>query len=314
MDKPFDFRAHRLNVVHQPDLFRENIGIVENDAQILSLIESSTNSQHDLIIEGRENIYKWAIRDAELIDVTDKARVLSFKIVRSIVREPSDVLTDENVSHGYVDYDPPKAVSCTCLLYFNRHAVAVEYASALMSSEAWRKNFSSIVASAARSLRIGSTLELEPIPSEREILETFRSYRKLTRMRVYLRIPNPELSQHARKLYSEMKEGGVREYLQDMKNPTGLSKEEASLPYAAADIAQNGYKKGDVKFEGIRGHRFEKISTGSKAARGSISGVKEFVRGLSANAKSKEAAKVLEAVASELERVAPPPLDSDEDS
>lgn len=307
MEKPYNFRAYRLNVVHTITLFNQHLGIVENDDQIVRIFSESASPSNDLVIEGKENVYRWAVRDIDVLEHKLMGRIVSFKIVRSIVREPTDVLTDENVHRDYVDYDPPKAVAITCLLFMNRHVVTAEYNSVIMQSEKWRENFSDIVSDAAFKIDLASTLNLEPIPSKNEILDTFTSFSKLTRLRLYLRLPNPELGPHAKHLYGEMKNGGIREYLQDMKNPSGLSQGEAALPYAAADIAQNGYKKGDVKFEGVRGGKFEKISAGATAAQGSVPRMKDFVRGLRANTKTKEAARVLDAVASELERVVPKP-------
>lgn len=307
MEKPYNFRAYRLNVIHTVTLFNQHLGRVESDDQIVQVLSESASPNNDLIIEGKENIYRWAVRDVDVLEHKSRGRVVSFKVVRSIVREPTDVLTDENVHRDYVDYDPPKAVAITCLLFIDRHVVTAEYNSVIMQSEKWRENFSSIASDAALKMDLASTLNLEPIPSKNEILDTFASFAKLTRLRLYLRLPNPELGPHAKQLYGEMKKGGILEYLQDMKNPNGINQGKNALPYAAADIAQNGYKKGDVKFEGVREGQFEKVSAGATATQGSVPRMKDFVRGLRANTKTKEAARVLDAVASELERVVPKP-------
>lgn len=123
MEKPYTFRAYRLNVVHTITLFNQHLGRVDSDDQIVALIGEAANPHNDLIIEGKENIYRWAVRDVNVLQRKTKGRVVSFKIVRSIVREPIDVLTDENVHRDYVDYDPPKAVAITCLLFMDRHVV-----------------------------------------------------------------------------------------------------------------------------------------------------------------------------------------------
>ena len=49
-----------------------------------------------------------------------------------------------------------------------------------------------------------------------------------------------------------MRNGGIAEYLQDMRNPKGLSKSAGKLPHASAEIAQAGYKKGEVTLAGVR--------------------------------------------------------------
>lgn len=93
-----------------------------------------------------------------------------------------------------------------------------------------------------------------------------------------------------------------------MKNPNGLSKSEDARPFATAVLAQQGYKSGDVLIEGYRDDGFEKVVSGSTASRGSINSLKDFVRGLNANAKAKETQKVLGEIAREIDRIHPPEM------
>ncbi len=154
-------------------------------------------------------------------------------------------------------------------------------------------------------LRVWSRIRLEPIPKKNEITGLFRSFDRITRMKLTLRIPNPELNRYTAAIYEDMKIGGIREMTQDMRNPSGLSLSQDARPYASAVLAEQGYKKGEVQLEGVRNGEWEEARSGSVAARGGVSGLRDFIRGLSAIAKAKETQRALEAVAAEVDRVHP---------
>ncbi len=133
----------------------------------------------------------------------------------------------------------------------------------------------------------------------------FKSFDKITRIKATLRIPNPELTRYTKSLFDDLKASDVREYTQDMKNPNGLSKSEDTRPFATAVLAQQGYKSGDVHMEGFRNDMFEKVTSGSNASRGTINSLRDFVRGLTANARAKETHTVLHEIAKEIDRIHP---------
>jgi hypothetical protein len=109
-----------------------------------------------------------------------------------------------------------------------------------------------------------------------------------------------------------MQNGGIVEYLQDMKNPKGLKKDVGKLPHASAEIAQAGYKKGEVKLEGVRDGKPTTVHIGKKAARGKIGQLRDFVRGVGANVRAKETQAVVGAILDEIDRVATPPDGAEE--
>jgi hypothetical protein len=185
-----------------------------------------------------------------------------------------------------------------------RHLVIVEYNSVLMTSELWRHSLHKILDAGARSLEFQSVIRLEPVPREAEILAAFRSFQTLTRLRVRLRIPNPELDRRTERLRRELAAGEIREYTQDMRNPRGLSQSEDHLPFATAAIAQAGYKDGEISMTGYRDGKRRTVRTGKRAARGRIEGLKEFVRGMAANAKSKETQAAIASILDEVNRIA----------
>ena len=62
--------------------------------------------------------------------------------------------------------------------------------------------------------------------------------------------------------------------------------------------------EGEVLIEGFREGEFEKVTSGSDATRGSISVLKDFVRGIQANvSKAKETKNVLREIAKEIDRI-----------
>ncbi|MFT6099645.1 MAG: hypothetical protein ACJAYF_002194, partial [Arenicella sp.] len=174
-----------------------------------------------------------------------------------------------------------------------------------LSQVSWKDHIERIFDDVALSIGKASTLKLEPVPERHEIIGLFKSFDKITRIKATLRIPNPELTRYTRSLFEDLKFSDVREYTQDMKNPSGLSKSEEARPFATAVLAQQGYKSGDVQIEGYRNDGFEKVLSGSNASRGAINSLRQFVRGLSANAKAKETQKVLSEITKEIDRIHP---------
>jgi len=86
-----------------------------------------------------------------------------------------------------------------------------------------------------------------------------------------------------------------------------MSKAENARPFASAVLAEQGYKKGEVIIEGIRDDSFQQVSSGSTAAKGNVRSLREFVRGMHANAKTKETQRALSAITAEIDRIHPAP-------
>lgn len=176
-----------------------------------------------------------------------------------------------------------------------------------MASRRWLYSLQDMLKKSAEKLGYSTWMEFEPVPKKEEIYETFMSFSRLMRLRVRLRLPNPELSRFAERLFNEMRDGGIQEYLQDMRNTKGLNLQPGRLPRASVEIAQAGYKSGPVRLEGLREDRRTSVDVGTKATRGNIAGFRDFVRGMGKNAKSKEAQTMVNALIEEIDRIAPPP-------
>ena len=312
MGKTFSFDLYRLNIVDIQDLFvPSDAHRLRTDDEIIDVFRLSSSPKFDLEQETKTAIYKWSIRDfCGYPPINGLRQIVSLVLARSVLEKEGLIVTDSGITQGSSAATPPLAH--TVILFFDmfRHLVAVEH-SGILSQTAWKDFIEKILGKAAQAYDRASFLKFEPVPEKHEIISLFRSFEQLTRIKATLRIPNPELSRYTKALFDDLKSSQVREYEQDMKNPNGLSKQENARPYATAALAQQGYKEGDVQLEGIRGGEFEKVVSGSMATRGSIASLKDFVRGLHANAKAKEAQKVLTEVAKEIDRIHPPEIESE---
>lgn len=308
MTRRFSFDLFRLNIEDSDDLFTTSslLRIRTND-DITAVLRMAADPEQDQIQKTRSAVFKWSIREYIDLTETDTQRpMLHVVLARSVLERDGLIVTDDGMSIGTSSLNPPLASTAVCLFDLSRHLVAVEHTGELAPT-AWKDFFEEILSAAASRLGRWSAISLEPVPEQNGIIGLFCSFERLTRMRVTLRIPNPELNRYTKQLYEDLSKSGIREMTQDMKNPSGLSKAEEARPFASAVLAEQGYKKGDVHFEGLRNGAFEQASSGSAAARGSVRGLRDFVRGLHANAKAKEAQRVLMAITAEIDRIHPVP-------
>lgn len=307
MSRPFSFDLFRLNIEDSSDLFLESeIKRLRSDEDLVKLLQIATDSDQDQIQKTRSAVFKWSLRDfRNLRDFNDR-QLLYVVLARSVLERDGAIVTDDGMSIGTSSLNPPLASTAVCLFDLSRHLVAVEHTGEL-SQTAWKDFLEKILGAAAYRMERGSTIQIEPIPEKNGIVGLFLSFQRVTRMRVTLRIPNPELNRYTRALYNDLATSGVREFTQDMKNPNGMSKADNARPFASAVLAEQGYKKGEIVIEGVRNDSFEKVSSGTTAARGNVRGLRDFVRGMHANAKAKETQKVLSVTAAEIDRIHPAP-------
>jgi hypothetical protein len=308
--KPFEFGLYRLNIVDEMDLLAELYGApLRADDDIVRVIEQATSSRFDIVLPSGRKRYLWSLRHFRTYTGFG-GLVVGVTLARSILEQEGITVTDSGIAAGVSTSAPPLAETMELLFFMDRHLVAVERVGGLMQTRRWREAVERVLAGAARELGFRSGIALEPKPQKNEIIQAFRSFSVLTRLRVYLRLPNPELSRYTQSLYKDLQNGGIREYLQDMRNPNGLNKAEDARPFASAAMAEEGYKEKEVVLEGYKSGRYERIVTGQSAARGTISELRDFVRGLRANAQTKETARVLQAIAEEIDRIAPTERDA----
>jgi hypothetical protein len=305
-EKRFEFEIYRLNVVEgDPTLFGQNRRF-KGDQDILEILHRATGPEFKGTTSGKRATYQWAVRDYTEYEGEHEESAVSMTLARSLLTKEGLIVTDESIVEGLSEQEPPLADTVLLIFYLERHILLAERVSAVTSTGRWLSALEDILKDASRELEYSFSLEFEPIPRREEVLEAFRSFSRLTRIALKLRLPNPELSRYSEALYKEMHDGGIREYHQDMRNPKGLSQQAGHIPYAAVEIAQAGYKKGAIRMAGIRENRHETVETGRRAARGSTEQLRGFIRGMRKNAKSKEAKTAITAIIHELNRLVPP--------
>lgn len=308
-ERPFEFDLFRLVIV-EPDVFDFLGGPVGGDEDILQIVRESCVARFDVLTSGQKNQWKWSLRDfdqgeSDIFGEVSKGTTVRF--ARSLIEQNTSIVTDDTIVEGTSHAEPAAATPIRVIFYMQRHLVAVEHSSAVMSTHAWLDALHQVFDGAAASLNFRTHLRLEPVPEANEVLEAFFSFQRLTQLRVTLRLPNPEISRYAQGLFEQMQNGGVREYLNDLRNGSGLSQAEGQLPHAVASLAQDGYKKGEVVMNGVADGKKRRVKTGRNAARGQVESVRDFIRGQATIAKTKEARRALGAVLEEIDRMHPAP-------
>lgn len=304
----FEFEIFRMNVVNEigPDDMLG--GRITKDIDILGVLKTASSAAYDFEQVTPTARYRWSIREVTLFredGVAPSSQVVGLTYSRSTVQQQGETVTDDGVTATRSEITPPLSTSIRLFFHMERHMVAVECDAVLLASGMWRKNFQAITKGACQANNFYASILLEPLPQTNEILSTFKSFSKIRRLRVKLLLPNPELTRRTKSLYDDMKEGGIREYLQDMHNADGISKSEDMLPYATVSMAQQGYKDGEVLIEGVRGGKSESVRTGLHAARTAIDTLKDYVRGMHATARTVEAQRVTQEIIGEIDRIAP---------
>src|SRR5690606_10113951 len=99
---------------------------------------------------------------------------------------------------------------------------------------------------------------------------------------------------------------------QDMKNPNGISQHQNSRAFASAVLAEQGYKEGEVLFEGLKDESVLTLRSGLDAVRGGVRGLRDFIRGMSVNLKTKEAKLAIKAIIEEIDKIHPEKLTYEE--
>lgn len=305
----FNFDLYRLTIQDRELLLPFMGDVIRTDEQIVAVLKTACSDIWDCRVEKQAGIYVWGLRDfAEITsDENPTIKTFSVNLAKATIEKEGAVFTPNTIQHGTSISQPPPAIVVTLVFHMTRHLVAVEYKSTVTGGHAWLKALHDILQRVASHLHFTSTIELQTKPQKSEILKTFVSFQRLTRIKVQLLLPNPDLSRLTKGLYDELTTGGIREYIADMRNPGGLSQQEQTLPHAAAAMAEDGYKKGEVLMEGVRDGRKEIVKTGTRPARGKVEGIKDFVRGQATTARTKEGKNITEAIIKEIERVSDTP-------
>ncbi len=305
----FEFELYRLNLVQEPPLlFKELNRPVYSDDSIVSILKHAQLPDIKIVFAGSKNTFEWVVREFVRYhhNISDHGPVYGITIAKSVTESVGEVVTDTGIEEDVSEPDPPLAATGRIFFYMQRHLIMVERNSQITYTKRWRDALVMILKEAAKRLEFTGWMEFEPVPRHEEIFETFRSFDVLTRLRVILRLPNPDLSRHSKDLYDRMSESKIREYQQEMKNPNGLSKKEDRLPYASLEMASLGYKKDEVTMEGFRNNRFDTVKTGGDAARGTIIATKEQMRSTRDAPEDNNSKQIIAALLMETDRLIAP--------
>jgi hypothetical protein len=303
----FNFMAYRLIKSTEEDLWSisRNNDLI-NDDDIIKFWEYASQSHFDIIHETNHNKYKWSFRKGTVIVDGNENKLLNTYVLGKSLLEKDAIVVDDNGFHEDRTYSQPApAETMEILVYWKRHIVLIENRSKMVTGETWLKHYNEIMIKVAEEMDYKKVPQLENIPIVKSIISIFNKLKKVTRIKVHLELPNPDMSRLSKSLKEKLEEDSIQELKQDMFNPNGISKKEEGLPLSSLALAELGYKKGSVFIEGIGENGFEKYETGNKTAKGSLHGFKNFIKGLGINTKTKEGTNIIAAIEQELERIVP---------
>lgn len=301
----FNFMAYRLNKCSDGTLWsyiRENDLVTDDDVR--EFLRLACQGIFDRTHETAHNLYMWSLREGSTVTDENGKIVLSVYILGRSVLEKDALIVDEKGFHeGRSISSPAPAETMTLLYYWPRHIALVENRSQMVTGETWLSHYTDIMLAVSEKYSYSKCPQLENIPPSDSILNLFLNFKKVTRVKVHLKLPNPDMSRLTRDLKASLEEDCIQEIKQDMFNPNGLSKREGGLPLSSLAMAEQGYKNGPVLIEGVSDNGFERIETGKDTAKGSLVGFKTFLRGLRVNVKTKEGNGILNAIELELEKI-----------
>lgn len=283
--KSVGFLLYRLNFVDREDLFQTPIA---NDSDLVKIVERAATEEYDLPKEGRRLAYKWALREAIADRVDGSERTFLFvTFSHQVMSRKGPIVTAGGIEHGTSTVTPPSATLVRILFDLGRHICAVEEVpSVVQIHSGWKSSLQTILSSASWALGYTSKIVLDPVIPEEVVTSRLESFTRVTRLRVTLRIPNPDLGPSYRRLYDEMERGGVRELSQDMRNEQGLSLEAEALPRSALDMALKGYRKGKIRVYGYTGDGRDDFTVSDDVARIEVDELRGFIEGYAAGNRS----------------------------
>lgn len=298
----FNFFLYRLNKEYRTDLFSRVAGENRSDDEWLKEFLSSICRDHfDYKNETRKAVYTWSLRNCQDLGHGFTSLVLA----RSQLQKKSTIVTADSLIEGNSIASPPPADTILLLFIWDRHIVVVENRAGMTTGETWLRNFHSIIENAKLHIDIPVAPRLEPIPVRGTIMQHLANLDKIFRFRVRLKLPNPELNRWAQRVYDEMIEGSLTEYLQEFFSPTGINVAENSKAHSSAAMAELGYKEGGVRIEGERDGSPISIEEGKTAIKGKIDQIRSLIRGLETNSRGVQVQNALQTISNEVDRLFP---------
>ena len=289
------FLLFRLNFVDRQDLFQKPIA---SDADFIKVIELAATQDFDYARQGPRSSYRWALRAVNIGSVEEGNRPF-IDVVYSceVTSRRGPIITPKGITQGTSTVNPPSATLVHVLIDLKRHIFAIQDVTSVIQARAsWRKSFETILDSAAWSLGFTSMIRLNPVVPAEVLATSIKSFDKVTRLRVTLRLPNPDLGPSFQRLYEEMQKGGVRELTEDMRNERGLTLEPETLPQAVLDMAVKGYRKGKIHLYGYKDGQRDEFTVADDVARVEVSEVRNFIEGYAAGQSSATVKRFAQAI------------------
>lgn len=293
--KTSGFLLYRLNFVDRIDLFQRPIS---TEQDFIKVVELAATQEFDVAKQGTRSGYKWALRAVTVGSIEEEDRqfvAVTFSCEVTSRRGP--IITADGITQGTSTYSPPPATLVQILIDVKRHILAIESVPSVIQTRAgWKRSLETILSTAAWKLEFTSQIRLDPVVPEEVVMSRLKSFERVTRLRVTLSIPNPDLGPSYQRLYDEMKEGGIRELTEDMRNERGLNLAPETLPQAALDMALNGYKKGKIHISGYRNGQRDDFTLADDVARIEVEQVRDFVEGYAAGQPSSAVKRFAQAI------------------
>lgn len=303
----FKFFLYRLNKEYRNDLFTDhNLPKRPDDEWLQEYFSSICNREYDFRKETPRASYIWSLLNYQNLNESFSSVVLA----RSQVQKTGTFVAGNVLNVGYSISTPPPADSIILLILWKRHIVVVENRAGMTTGETWLRNLHAIIDNAKTKIRIPIAPRLEPIPIKGTILDHLKNLDRIFRFRVRLKLPNPELSRWAKRIYDEMVEEKLTEYLQEFYSPTGIKVDDTSKAFSSGALAELGYKDGGVQIQGEKDGKPILIDEGKTAIKGRIDQgrvdeLRAYLRGLGVNATGKQFNKALSNIENEVNRLFP---------
>lgn len=303
------FRLYRINFVDRQNLFEKP---VVSDSDVYSVFLSAAQEKHDINRRRTRNGYRWSIRDViydQLEDIRRTYIVGIFSLETTYRTGP--IVRPEGITYGTSEINPPMAAPVRFYVDLLRHLIAFEDVPSVMQQKTgWQNVFQLILSSAAHDAGFTSRVDLEPIAPRQIIEQRLRSFDQVTRLRLTLRIPNPDLGPTFQKLYNEMKESGIRELTEDMRSERGLEMGPNSIPRMSIDMALNGYRKGNIGVYGRRDGKSDKFTIADDVARLDLRDLRNYVEGMEVATSKKGEQRLLRAIIDRIDETLSSPPES----
>jgi|GEM_PF-4846291 len=293
--KTSGFLLFRLNFVDRHDLFQSPIG---SDADFIRVVELAATQDFDVAKQGRRSGYRWALRAVTLgsVEAVDRPFIaVTFSYEVTSRRGP--IITPDGITQGTSTVSPPSATLVRILIDLKRHIFAIEDVPSIIQPHGgWKTSLQTILDTAAWRLGLTSMIRLDPVIPTEVVASRLKAFERVTRLRVTLRIPNPDLGPSFQRLYDEMKKGSVRELTEDMRNERGLTLAPETLPQAVLDMAMKGYRKGKIHVYGYRDGHKDEFTVTDDVARIEIEELREFIEGYAVGQRSSAVKRFAETI------------------